>query len=1140
LSSQLTINSRYRLDEKIGQGGVGTVYRGVDTRSGQEVAVKVLRPDVLKYDPDILTRFRREGDALRRLSHPNIVSILDTVVEDDRHCIVMEYVSGGSLQDVLKETPQLPIRRALEIALELSDALTRTHHLGIVHRDIKPGNVLMAPDGTPRLTDFSTAHSAQHESITETGMVLGTFAYLSPEVLDSKPVDARADIWSFGVLLYEMLAGRCPFEAGLPVSALITSILTAEVPPVQEFRPDTPSHLAELVHQMLDKDRERRLPSVRQIGAELEAILRGWVSKESTPVSSLAVRRPAREADVTTRHNLPTPGTTFVGRDDEIADICATLEMPECRLMTMQGPGGIGKTRLALAVAECQLGTYADGIYFVPLAPINSADLIVPAITDALEVNFGGQLELRVQLLDYLRSREMLLVLDNFEHLLDGVDFISQLLSEAPGIKLLVTSRQVLNIQEEWVRVVDGLSVPPSAEDPKLEDYGAIQLFVDRARRVRTNFSIKGVEPCVVRICQLVDGMPLGIELATSWLRMMDCQEIGDEIANNRDFLASNQRNIPERHRSLRAVFEYSWNLLDEGEKSALVQLSVFRGGFTRKAAQELSGARLPILLALMDKSLLRQAPGHRYDLHEIIRQYAQEKLTETSGLRVEALDRHSRYFMGYLHRRQQDAYGGKQREVMDDVEQEFENIRAAWKWSISQRHFDLLHEGCLVLYLYYRIRSRTMEGDKLFTWSVEELEPVAATSQQKRVFALVLASRAWFLSHRGKYVDASGLFKQSVDILREHGQEADLPFPLIFLSFTHTIAREFEHAEKLLDEVLDITRRHHDPANEAMGLYFAGINEQNRGNIDGAQEILQEGLAIARRVGNNENIADFLNNLGFLAINRFEYGLARRYLQESYENYEKIGDHFGCQRTSGGLGIVARHLGDYGEAEQHYQAALTYARMIGMQGTIANRLIQLGLVAVESEEYDRAEALYREALNLYEEMGNQLGKRWVLSLQGHIAHESGDYDTSLRLHEEALALSETLKTDDGVVYSHLGLCDVHLSCERTKKARQHLLLALQAVQKSRHDSMDIISLCRRLASYYLQTGQHERALQLVAIILNHPATLKIEKNITKGILKQLKSYLPEEQVRQVLNDEQTSDLEVLARTLEAELRATG
>ena len=282
------IGLRYEIEKLIGSGAVGRVYLGHDRQTGEPVAIKELMSDWVAHAPDSVERFRREGEALRKLNHPNIVKVLATLEENDQHYLVMEYVGGGSLADLLKRQPQLPIEQVISIGLELSDALSRAHHLDIIHRDLKPGNILLAEDGTPRLTDFGLAHIGSYPALTTAGQLLGTFQYLSPEACQNQPLDARADIWSFGVVLFEMLTGQLPFDGDSPIE-IIHAIQNQPVPEVAWYRKDAPAPLTGLISRMLMRDRPARLASARLVGAELEALQRGIRSARVSPPPDRAI-----------------------------------------------------------------------------------------------------------------------------------------------------------------------------------------------------------------------------------------------------------------------------------------------------------------------------------------------------------------------------------------------------------------------------------------------------------------------------------------------------------------------------------------------------------------------------------------------------------------------------------------------------------------------------------------------------------------------------------------------------------------------------------------------------------------------------------------------------------------------------------
>ncbi len=291
------VAGRFQLGTVIGAGATGNVFMGIDRLTGDKVAIKQLRSDLAMFQPEMVERFRREGEALRRLNHPNIVKVLATAEEEKQHYIVMEYVSGGSLEDLLVKTPQLPVEQVVAIGLELADALSRAHHLEILHRDIKPGNILLAEDGTPRLTDFGLARFGQLSSLTEYGSILGTFLYLSPEAVENRDLDERSDIWSFGVVLYEMLTGRLPFLGDTPFD-IAWAIRSQPLPPIENYRAEIPARLTDLVGRMLRKDGPTRPASARLVGAELEAIQKelkkGRGRSEPAAGEPAAAARPAK------------------------------------------------------------------------------------------------------------------------------------------------------------------------------------------------------------------------------------------------------------------------------------------------------------------------------------------------------------------------------------------------------------------------------------------------------------------------------------------------------------------------------------------------------------------------------------------------------------------------------------------------------------------------------------------------------------------------------------------------------------------------------------------------------------------------------------------------------------------------------
>ncbi|MGF1504089.1 MAG: protein kinase, partial [Anaerolineae bacterium] len=459
--SPYLVGERYQLIDRVGSGGAGIVHTALDLHTGDRVAIKELHEEH-RSDPVLLARFRQEAQLLRDLNHPNIVKMLE-LIADERFYIDMEYVEGGTLADLIGRQAPMPVEQAVGIALELADALARAHHLNVIHRDVKPANVLMAYGNVPRLTDFGIAHLMDITAQGGSDTLQGTFKYMSPESFHSVKPGVYTDSWSFGVVLYEMLTGSTPYQATSP-GELVSAILTQPIPPVTASRPDLPEELARLLAGLLERDHTRRVASMRQIAARLESIQKGHVT-DST--ADLDVRGKPTQS-------IPTPRTSFIGRTRELAEIADQLADPGCRLLTLIGPGGMGKTRLALQTAIDHADAYPDGVYFVPLAPVERPAFIAAAVAEALPYVFVGGGDVEGQVIDFLREKTVLLVLDNAEHLVDDMHFPAAMLEAAPRLTILATSRRRLDISGEWLYPVRGLHYPQHPHDPDVTGFSAV------------------------------------------------------------------------------------------------------------------------------------------------------------------------------------------------------------------------------------------------------------------------------------------------------------------------------------------------------------------------------------------------------------------------------------------------------------------------------------------------------------------------------------------------------------------------------------------------------------------------------------------------------------------------------------------
>jgi predicted ATPase/DNA-binding SARP family transcriptional activator len=659
--------------------------------------------------------------------------------------------------------------------------------------------------------------------------------------------------------------------------------------------------------------------------------------------------------------NFPAQTTALIGRKDELKELGALLENPVCRLITIVGPGGIGKTRLALAAAADQAEAFMHGAAFVPLQATSSAAFLVPAILSALDIRLQGQRDPRDQLLNYLRGKELLLVLDNIEQLLtpdqtenDGTaELLSAILACASGVTLLITSRERLNLQGEWIFDILGLQVPAANQTERVEDYSAVALFLQRARKVHTRFTFGVAEKrAVARICWLVEGMPLAVELAAAWVRALSCVEIAHEIERSLGFLTTSMRDVPERQRSLAAVFDHSWRLLSADERCVFRKLSVFRGGFQRDAAVQVAGASLPLLAALVDKSLLRRNAAGRYELHELVRQFAGEKL-EQVGEAGGTMDQHATYFLALAELADSHLYDSSQKAWLDRLEMEHDNCRAALAWShkADDAESGLRLAGALGRFWY--VRGYFSEGRH---WLEEGL---AQGGAQAIVRAKALSWAAELAGDQADNTIARALIQASIELYREAGDKRGLAMAL-----THFVWFIFDKdndrlAQSYLEESVLLFRAVGDQWGLAWALYTHAFLSDRQGDELAARASAEESLALYRAFGDEWNLAGPLSVLGNLALRRGDFAGARDYYKKGLDLWCETGDQVGIASGQRRLGILARVQGDYPRAATLLAESLATEQELGRMPECAQCLVELAKVAAEQGQLVRAARLF-------------------------------------------------------------------------------------------------------------------------------------------------------------------------------------
>ncbi len=660
---------------------------------------------------------------------------------------------------------------------------------------------------------------------------------------------------------------------------------------------------------------------------------------------------------------LPAQPTSFIGRETEIAEISTLLADPACRLLTLTGLGGMGKTRLAIAVARRMQPAFPDGIYFVPLQPLQSADQIITTLVNVVNLNAAGNP--RADLLSYFRHKQLLLVLDNFEHLLAGVDLISDILNRAIQVKILATSREALKIQEEWVRHITGLDYPRS--EPSLAAaYSALDLFEERARHLRGDLDFTTQHSHIVHICQLVEGMPLALELAAGWVQTLSCQEIANELQHNLDLLASRIHNIPTRHRSMQAVFDYSWQLLTDHEQVVLRRMSVFQGGCTREAAEHVTGATIDTLATLVEKSLLQRDPDtERFSLQELLRQFAAEEL-EAAHEYAQINDVHLEHYSALL--READSCSGNPHYVdcLDMIEADFENVRMAWAWALKQGNYIKLSYMVNPIWSVGVDREHYYEARALFVAATRKLAK-SKTDDEHALLGRILARQAKCEQVLMNYAQSEKAFRQSIAIARQYNDLAEIAYSLRWLAMIIVDQGDLVTAQEMLEECLQIYQQLEDQGDLSFTYLFLALLAGATGKTGECRSLFLQSLQIRRQLGMHLQAGHSLKDLGIWEIRWGQWDEAHEHIEESESLFA------GCRYPSGMAQVMARHSqlalvrGQLVEAQQIADNAFSYSQHVSDSrcGAIvtATSLFTLSYIMDARGEHAEANRLAQQAM---------------------------------------------------------------------------------------------------------------------------------------------------------------------------------
>ena len=724
-------------------------------------------------------------------------------------------------------------------------------------------------------------------------------------------------------------------------------------------------------------------------------ILAGELGVEPAPETTRLyeeIRDGASEDDlsaVTAVARLPASLTPLVGRECEIAELIELVENPAHRLVTITGTGGIGKTRLALAVASELAHAFTHGTTFVSLAALSSVEFLLPTILAGLDVPLQGQVDPKVQLLTYLRDQEMLLILDNWEHLLPeggGVELLAEMLQCAPGLMVLATSRERLGVQAEWLFDLQGLDCPKGASSAEIQDCSAIQLFMQRARQAQRRPALDQADlPAILRICQLVEGLPLAIELAAASVGERSCAQTAAEIEAGLGALTGRFRDAPERHRSVWATFEHSWNLLSEQERRTLRQVSVFRGGWQAESTAQVAEASLETLTVLVDKSLLRRNASGRFGMHELVRKYALDKLREVG----EVENTHCRHLTFYLSLAQAAA---PRLTHVDQVmwlarlDAEKDNLRAAMQWALDQPDAIRAMQLGEALRRFWQLRGHLIEGRQ---WLARTIEVARRHSAATKEYASALAK-----------------------ILNSAGE-------LAFAQSDVAAARSF------FDEGLSLFRELGDKQGIALSFNSLARIASSQGDKVSAWSLYLESLTLLRDLGDRYAVAWVLYNLGLLTANSPDAAQGIDLFQESMGLFRELGDRRGIAWSLKELAYAHQRQGGFEQAASMLEESLMLFREMEDKQGIAYVLNSLGEYWRYRGDMTQADACYSECLNIFRELGDKRGAAWLLANRAHVSRLRQDCARALDLFAEGLILAHQVGDHHSVASSLTGLAEV-------------------------------------------------------------------------------------------------------------------
>jgi len=954
----------YRLTRLLGKGAFADVYLGEHIYLKSQVAIKVLH---IQVDTHATEDFLTEARHLSHLMHPHIIRVFDFGIEHQTPYLVMDYAPHGNLREHHPPGTTVPLLTVVSYTSAIASALQFAHDQHLLHRDLNPENLLLGPKHEVLLSDFGLALLTGGTETIQVQERFGTLDYMAPEQIRGH-ISPASDQYALAVIVYEWLSGHLPLQESTP--ELVNEHRSLSHASLSELHPDISFAVEEVVFKALSKDPQRRFVDVLSFVAALEE-----ATQASSPMPSIDTALLVKSGHV--RYTtLPHPLTPLFGREEVQQTVRTRLARPRVRMLTLTGAPGVGKTRLAVALASEVLEEFTHGVCFVPLTPISDPDLVVSAIAHALGLQEYGKRPLFEYLSAFLRTKQLLLLLDNFEQVLPAAPLLADLLMACPELKIVVTSRAVLHLEGEYVYKVPPLAVPDVQHLPaqdSLSQVASVALFVEQAQANQSDFELTGDNAATIaEICVLLDGLPLALVLAAARIKVLPPWTLLARLSDGFEVLTGGRRDTPVHQHTLRATISWSYNLLSTEEQSLFRHFCVFVGGCTLEAAEAVGKAAsenvtpiLDVISSLLDNSLLVQREQEqgkpRLSMLQTIREYGLEALAACGELE-RTLEAHAAYYLALAERAEPALRGAEQGNWAERLERDLENIRAALQWLLAAHEIEEALRLATALKLFWLLRGYLSEGRRFLEQALE-----AASADQRVVSPQVWVRALYAAGYLAVFQNGPG------------------------------------RATALLEESEQLSRQLLDKRGIASALTYLGLITHNRGEVEAARRMHEEALRLCKETGERRDLAELLGVMGGIAMFLGAYVQARELIEKGLDVFKAEGDTWKIAMFLHFLGWLAYEQGAYTRARALTEESLTHFKTLGKPIMFMEALITYAYELLALGDELTARTLLEEALSLSRELEGLDDRARTLCGLGHFALRQGDLDQARTHYEESI-----------------------------------------------------------------------------------------------------------------------------------------